>query len=62
MQMYGGSNDNLTFNVSGIPSHSQRDMRMQLVIEAYQSLLYDMAYVAQTFNLADLQREIMQCH
>lgn len=62
MQMYGGSNDNLTFNISGIPSQSQRDMHMQLVIEAYQSLLYDMAYVAQTFNLADLHREIMQCH
>ncbi len=62
MQMYGGSNDNLTFNVSGIPSQSQRDMHMQLVTEAYQSLLYDMAYVAQKFNLSILHREIMQCH
>jgi hypothetical protein len=30
------------------------------VIEAYRSLLYDMAYVAQTFNLADLHRAIIQ--
>ena len=61
MQMYGGSNDNLTFNVSGIASQSQRDMHMQLVIEAYRSLLYVMAYVAQTFNLADLHRAIIHC-
>jgi hypothetical protein len=62
MQMYGGPKNNLTFNVSGIPSQSQRDMHMQLVVEAYTSLLYVMAYVAKTFNLANLHREIMQCH
>jgi hypothetical protein len=61
MQMYGGPKDNLTFNVSGIQSQFQRDRYMQLVIEAYESLLYVMAYVAKTFNLVDLQSEIMQC-
>ena len=62
MQMYGPK-DNPTFNVSGIPSQSQRDMHMQLVIviEAYTSLFCEMAYVAKTFNLANLHREIMQC-
>jgi len=60
MQMYGGSTDHLTFNISGILSQSQRDMHMQLVIETYTSLLYVMAYVANTFHLADLHREIMQ--
>jgi len=60
MQMYGGSEDLRSFNVSGIPSQTQRDMHMQLVEAAHDSLLYEMAYVAKTFGLHDLHREIVQ--
>jgi hypothetical protein len=49
-----------SFNVSGIPSQTQRDMHMQLVEAAHDSLLYEMAYVAKTFGLHDLHREIVQ--
>jgi hypothetical protein len=61
MQMYGGSRSHQSFNISGIPSQAQRDMHMQLVLEAHKSLLYVMAYVATTFGLVKLHRDIMQC-
>lgn len=60
MQMYGGPRNHPTFNISGVSSQSQRGMHMQLIIEAYKSLFYVMAHVAQTLNLPELNREIMQ--
>jgi hypothetical protein len=61
MQMYGGHFPNLSFNISGIPSQEQKDMHMQLVIEAYKSVLYAIAYVARAFGLKELYRDAMQC-
>ena len=60
MHMYGGPFPNLSFNISGIPSQEQKDMNMQLVIEAYKSVLYAIAYVARTFGLKELYRNVMQ--
>ena len=61
MQMYGPL-DSPTFNISGIESQSQRDMHMQLVVEAYKSLLYVMAHVANTLGLPELKHDIMEYH
>jgi hypothetical protein len=61
MQMYGGPENLRSFNIEGIPSQSQRDLNMQLVLEAYKALLYEMGYVAKTFGLHGLHREILEC-
>jgi hypothetical protein len=61
MQMYGGTVPNLSFNISGIPSQAEKDIHMELVIEAYKSVLYAIAYVADKFDLKDLRRDVMQC-
>lgn len=60
MQMYGGAHPNLTFNVSGVPSQEQRDMHMQLVIEAYKSVLYAIAYTANKFGFERLHCDAMK--
>ena len=60
MQMYGGTRNLRSFNVAGVPSQTQRDLHMQLVLEAYKSTLYLIGYVAKTFNLNDLHREILE--
>ena len=60
MQMFGGSYPNLSFNVSGVPSQSQIDMHMQLVIEAYKSVLYAMAHVSQKFGLTGFYNDVIR--
>lgn len=60
MQMFGGSYQNLSFNISGIPSQEQKDMHMQLVIEVYKSVLYAIAHVAHKFGLNGLYRDVMR--
>ena len=60
MQMYGGPANLRSFNIEGIASQAQRDLNMQLVLEAYKSCLYEMSYVAKTFSLHDLHREILE--
>lgn len=58
MQMYGGTPPN--FNVSGIPSQEQIDMHMQLVIEAYKSILLGIARAAKAFHLEELYCEVIE--
>lgn len=60
MQMYGGTYPNQSLNISGIPSQEQKDIHMQLVIEAYKSVLYAIGYVAHTFGLKELHRDVIQ--
>lgn len=61
MQMYGSTYPTPpSFNISGIPSHDQIDMHMQLVIEAYKSVLYSIARVAHTFDLEELHCEVIE--
>lgn len=60
MQMFGGPTQNLSFNLSGIPSQQQKDMHMELVLEAYKSVLHTIAHVSRTFGLKELHREVMQ--
>lgn len=60
MQMFGGPSQNMSFNISGIPSQQQKDMNMELVLEAYKSVLHIIAHVSRTFGLTELHREVMQ--
>lgn len=60
MEIYGGTFPNLSFNVAGVPSVQQREWRMQLVEQAYLSVLYALAFIAQSLGLRDLHTEILQ--
>lgn len=60
MQMFGGHPQSLSFNISGIPSQQQKDMQMELVLQAYKSVLLTIAYVSRTFGLTELYRDVMQ--
>ena len=60
MQMFGGTYPKQSFNISGIQSQKQIDIQMQLVIEAYKSVLYAIAHVAQKFGLTGLYNEVVQ--
>jgi hypothetical protein len=60
MEIYGGTRPNLSFNVAGVPSTQQREWRMKLVEQAYLSVLYALANIAQSLELRDLHREILQ--
>lgn len=60
MENFGGPIPNRSFNISGIPSQEQKDIRMQNVIEAYKDVLYAIGHVAHTFGLKELYRDVMQ--
>jgi len=60
MQMFGGSPQNMSFNISGISSQQQKDMHMELVLEAYKSVLHTIAHVSRTFGLKELNCDVMQ--
>lgn len=55
MQIYGSTN--LNFNLPGVPSIQQREMHMQLVGQAYLSVLYSIGFAAHKFGLADIYQE-----
>lgn len=61
MQSYGGVLPNLSFNLPGVPSVPQREMHMQLVEQAYFSVLYSIGFAAQKFGLTEIIREVVQC-
>jgi len=58
MEVYNGQTCN--FNLRGVPSVAQRDMRMQHVDLAAISVLHAATFIAQTLGLTELHREIMQ--
>jgi hypothetical protein len=58
METYGGRN--LDFNLAGVPSVQQRQMRMEHVELAESSVLHVAAFVAHTIGLNELYREIVQ--
>ena len=60
LQMYGGNYPNLSFNISGVPSETQITMHMQLVTEAYKSVLYAIAHSAKKFGLKGLYDEVIR--
>lgn len=60
MQMFGGSSQNTSFNISGIPSQQQKDMHMELVVEAYKSVMHTIAHASRALGLKELHREVMQ--
>ena len=60
MQMFGGPRQNMHFNIAGMPSHEQKDAHMELVREAYQSVMYAIAHASRTFGLNELHHDVMQ--
>lgn len=58
MEVYNGQA--LDFNVKGVPSIAQREMRMQHIEAAAISVLHAAAFIARTLGLTELYREIMQ--
>jgi len=62
MEIYGGTYPDLTFNIQGVPSLHQRDMRMKFVEQAYLSVLYSLLFIAQKLKLNDLFLEIWAHH
>ena len=58
MEMFGGVSPDVSFNISGIPSEKLRAMRMELVFEAYKSVLSATAFTAGVFGLKGLFGEI----
>jgi hypothetical protein len=58
MEVYnGGTHD---FNLRGVPSVAQRDMRLEHAEVAATSVLHAAAFIAQTLGLTELHREIME--
>jgi hypothetical protein len=60
MQTYGGVPPYLRFNLQGVPSVRQREMHMQIVEQAYFSVLYSIGFVAQKFCLTEIIGEVFQ--
>ena len=60
MQMFGSTDMNPSFNISGIPSKEQKDMQMQLVIEAYKSVIHAISYAALTFGHKGLANDAIK--
>jgi hypothetical protein len=58
MQIYGGSY--YDFNLHGVPSIQQQEMHMQLVKEAYFSVLCSIGFIAGKFKLTGLFSEIVK--
>jgi hypothetical protein len=57
MEIYGGAPD---FNISGVPSVQQRQMRIEHVHLAADGVLHAAAFVAHTLNLTGLYHDIVQ--
>jgi len=62
MEVYGGTYPDLSFNVAGVPSVHQRDAHMEIVEQAYLSVLYALAFIAQKLKLNNLFMEIWSYH
>lgn len=58
MEVYNGAT--LDFNVAGVPSISQRQMRMEHVELASSAVLHAAAFIAQTLGLNDLYHDLMR--
>ena len=58
MEIYNGGTDD--FNLTGVPSIQQRQMRMEHVELAANSVLNAAAFVAETLGLKDLCRDMVQ--
>jgi hypothetical protein len=58
MEMYEGKSRN--FNLSGVPSVQQRQMRIEHIEVAAESVLHAAAFIADTLGLKDLYRDTVQ--
>jgi hypothetical protein len=62
MEIYGGTHPDLSFNVAGVPSVYQRNTHMKIVEQAYLSVIYSLAYIAQKLGRNTLFMEIWSHH
>ena len=62
MEIYGGTYPDLSFNVAGVASVHQRDTNMKTVEQAYLSVIYSLAYIAQKLGRNTLFMEIWSHH
>ena len=62
MQSYGGSENDLSFNLSGVPSFEQKQQQMQLVNEIVKTTLGALHFIAFTFAHVGLQKEIASAY
>jgi hypothetical protein len=62
MQIYGGTPADLSFNLAGVPAVQQREMQMQIVEQGYLSVLHSLAFIAASFGLKDLHKDILKCY
>jgi hypothetical protein len=62
MEIYGGTYPDLSFNVAGVPSLYERDKHMKTVEQAYLSVLYSLAFIAQKLKLNSVFMEIWSHH
>jgi hypothetical protein len=62
MEMYGGNYPNRNFNIQGVASLHEREKRMELVKEAYLSVLYSLLFIAKQLKLNDLFKEVWSHH
>ena len=60
MEIYGGEPLRRSFNLAGVPSVQQRKMHMELVEQAYLSVLYSIGFVASKFGLTEIYHEIVE--
>ncbi|MCF8495201.1 MAG: DUF5677 domain-containing protein [Alphaproteobacteria bacterium] len=61
MEMYSGeSENNLSFNLSGIPSLNKKKERFSLLEELSKSVVHAMYFIAFKFELEDLRKEIFE--
>jgi len=59
MQNCSGTPPDINFNLAGVPSIQERTKHMQLVDEAYSSVLCSIGFASHKFGLTDLYREIV---
>ena len=62
MEIYGGTYPDRSFNVAGVTSVHQRDTYMKTVEQAYLSVFYSLAFIAQKLKLNNLFIEIWSHH
>ncbi|MCA1791619.1 MAG: hypothetical protein LC667_17735 [Thioalkalivibrio sp.] len=61
MQMYGGAPGSQSFNILGVPSEAERTRHMQLVAEAYKSVVHSVAFAARAFKTEEVYQAALKC-
>ena len=57
MQSYGGTLPNMSFNLLGVPSGTEKEWQMRLAEESYKSIIYSMWLICTRFNQNNIALE-----